>query len=86
MILLITELLTMVTLSCVITILILLGHLQTSPRKNNSDKCLSVNQERHSYVLGSFCILLVKLYNCSLLTLYSNLKVSIHPLWDRQLD
>jgi hypothetical protein len=28
----------------------------------------------------------LKLYNCCLLTLYNNLKVLVHSLWDRQLD
>jgi hypothetical protein len=50
---LIAKLLTMLTLSFVITVL-------EKPMENDSDKCLSVNQDRHSQVLGSFCIFLVK--------------------------
>jgi hypothetical protein len=30
------------------------------PMKNDSGKYLPVNQDRHSWVLGSFCIFLVK--------------------------
>jgi preprotein translocase subunit SecG len=83
---LITKLLIMVILSFVITLLILLRHLQTSPWKMTVTSALSVNQDRHSQVLRSFCIFLVKLYNCCLLTLCNHLKVSVHPLWDREVD
>jgi hypothetical protein len=70
----------MVALSFVITVLILQKHLQASLWKNDSDKCLSINQDRHE-VLGYFCIFLLKtLYLLSANTLQKFKGLGISPM------